>query len=385
MAYEFTHGTGTPEDPYQVWTAEDLAGVNDHLDAHFVQKADIDLASWGYWETLGSWGTYFTGTYDGEGHTIQNLTCTGKDSDTEEKYEHYTGLFEYMDGATVENLVMRNFVLEDSGGFSGCLSGWADDCTVRNIRVFNSSYSGEANCVGGLLGGVFNITMENVYVECDITYEETGWTTGTYIGGIFGELFLDNGSPEDTVEQVYYKGTINLNSGPGSHSGGFAGQVNAGSSDVVSIEQVGVDVTIASPEGAGNFLIGGFSGCFYGNVRLENCYVRGQIDPGDASGADHVGGFIGDFSPVGDPVPGIVHHCYAAVEMLNGDANNGPFIGSLWEDQYLAISEDCYFDSEVSGYAEDASLAQPKTTAEMKNPATYDGWDFETIWAIDTE
>ena len=99
MAYVFTHGTGTEADPYQVWTAEDLDGVRDYLDAHFIQMADIDLSGYENWEPIGTYiygqNLHFNGTYDGNGHTISNLII---------KRENYTGLFGHTYNAIIKNL-----------------------------------------------------------------------------------------------------------------------------------------------------------------------------------------------------------------------------------------------------------------------------------------
>ena len=61
MAYIFTHGSGTAEDPYQVETADDLNGVRDYLSAHFIQMADIDLSEIDNWVGIST----FSGTYNG--------------------------------------------------------------------------------------------------------------------------------------------------------------------------------------------------------------------------------------------------------------------------------------------------------------------------------
>ncbi len=42
-AYGFAGGDGSPENPYQVETAEHLDMVREHLDAHFIQVADMNL------------------------------------------------------------------------------------------------------------------------------------------------------------------------------------------------------------------------------------------------------------------------------------------------------------------------------------------------------
>ncbi len=42
IASGFAGGDGGAANPYQVATAEHLDAVRDHLDAHFIQNADID-------------------------------------------------------------------------------------------------------------------------------------------------------------------------------------------------------------------------------------------------------------------------------------------------------------------------------------------------------
>lgn len=76
-------GSGTPEEPFQVATAEQLDSVRKHLDKHFIQTDPIDLGPYietNYsadgWLPIGANvdGQRFVGTYDGGGKTISGLT-----------------------------------------------------------------------------------------------------------------------------------------------------------------------------------------------------------------------------------------------------------------------------------------------------------------------
>lgn len=71
-------GTGEPNDPYLIYTAEHLnalgAEPNDH-DKHFKLMAEIDLSGYTY---DGAVITSFTGVLDGNGHVISHLTAFGR-------------------------------------------------------------------------------------------------------------------------------------------------------------------------------------------------------------------------------------------------------------------------------------------------------------------
>jgi len=81
-------GDGSSENPFQIATAEHLAtlaeevnGGNNYTKMHFVQTADIDLASYGEnWNDGKGWipighsnDARFLGNFDGAGYKISNL------------------------------------------------------------------------------------------------------------------------------------------------------------------------------------------------------------------------------------------------------------------------------------------------------------------------
>ncbi len=107
---KFGGGTGTPDDPYLIYTAEQLNEIGadvQNLNKHFKLMKDIDLG--GYtgidFNTIGtSFGNFFSGVFDGSGRRIHNFTYTSGDRD-------YIGLFGFVRG---ENALIKNLGLINS-------------------------------------------------------------------------------------------------------------------------------------------------------------------------------------------------------------------------------------------------------------------------------
>ena len=87
---QYAGGSGTPEDPYQIATAQDLLELGDEpndYDKHFILTADIDLSEYAFNQAVIAWdtepnteyfqGTEFSGSFDGKGYAISNLRVTG--------------------------------------------------------------------------------------------------------------------------------------------------------------------------------------------------------------------------------------------------------------------------------------------------------------------
>ena len=101
---QYSGGSGTETDPWQIADANDLlylaAHPNDY-NSHFILTADINLAGYDFNTAVialdtntssGYQGTEFTGTFDGNDHLICNLTI-----DTNGAGNDYLGLFGWAD------------------------------------------------------------------------------------------------------------------------------------------------------------------------------------------------------------------------------------------------------------------------------------------------
>ncbi|MDR3321544.1 MAG: hypothetical protein LBS93_03775, partial [Synergistaceae bacterium] len=136
IAKDFASGDGSEGSPYEIDSAEALAlmarQVNGrkNADKHFRLTKDIDLAG-KYWDPIGSYYySPFSGTFDGEGHMISNMT-TIHQWRTEETREtrsrvfnrmSHCGLFAVIKGGTVKNVSLVGINVlgyEFLGGLAG--------------------------------------------------------------------------------------------------------------------------------------------------------------------------------------------------------------------------------------------------------------------------
>ena len=139
-----------------------LRSTNVHL------LCDIDLG--GYYFSITRSNIYgIQATFDGHGHTIRNGYAL-KSSYTQ---GYYQGLFKALKGGYIKDLVVRNYhVIGDGAGidsdtYAGIICGlaspdWYTDentntrvykgCKFEGIRVIDCTITGEATCVGGIIG-----------------------------------------------------------------------------------------------------------------------------------------------------------------------------------------------------------------------------------------
>lgn len=156
---------------------------------NYVLSADLDFTgyTWVYVNTS------FKGTFDGQDHSIKNLSMTGLTG--------YAGLFPRANGATITNLVLDNITIETTAR-AGLLVGRIENnpATIENIVVKNSNVSGgDSNGVGGLVGqiskssNIFNVAIINTNVTNNVV--NVGGLVGRIDGGalvIADDIFISN-------------------------------------------------------------------------------------------------------------------------------------------------------------------------------------------------
>lgn len=371
-ANDFAGGNGTEEDPYLVATAEHLDNVRKHLDAHFKQIADIDLSEFAEgegWVPIGflnPWGRSegFTGSYDGNGFRISNLTI--------EKPDFWAiGMFGYLEG----NAILKNITLENvnvagwmvSGGLVG-LNGSSDD-EEQNPSIENCSVNGKvvvsdtSGVVGGLVGGLVGGNYGQIN-GCLFTGKVEGErTTGGLVGVNENGNITDSFAEADVSGERTVGGLVGVNE-EGIVSGSyFSGKVKSGirAGGLVGVNNGDISSSFAQGEVTAERLAGGLAGRNSGSI--EDCYARGNI-----SGDDRAGGLIALNM-------GNISNSYAACH-IKGEEHVGGIVG-----QNEGAVEDSYYDKDVAGLED--GPGKPKSTEEMMRRETFENWDFEEIWAID--
>lgn len=150
-------------DAIKIYTAQDLNNVRNSPSGSYVLMNDIDLADYnsGQWEPIcnynitTNYSISFTGTFDGQGHVIENLQISGGDY-------RYSGLFGYIKNATVKNLGLKDTEMDISSfGSAGALCGYADDSKIDNC--YNTGDIISSSSTGGILGHSDGSSISNCY------------------------------------------------------------------------------------------------------------------------------------------------------------------------------------------------------------------------------
>jgi len=344
-------GSGTEGDPYQIRDANDLNALGadpNYYSAHFKLISDVNLSGFTYTTaviapartaTYPFDGTPFTGVFDGNDYVIANL-----DIDTAGASNYFLGLFgEIASGATIENLGIVNASITGgtSSNYISGLAGWNDYATIRQC------YSTVTLTGRQYLGGLVGINYRGDVTDC---YSSGSVSGDSDVGGLVG--VNNNG----TISKCYSSGAV-----------------------------------------FGSFSVGGLVGKNTQSGSISRCYSTGPV-----SGSSSVGGLVGQSSSdIMDPAT--VSQCYSTGAVF-GNSTVGGLVGYIYE---TTISQ-CYSTGAVSGetsvgglvgyrmsggagqsYWDEWTSGQTssmggtgKTTFEMKQQATYTGWDFVDTWYI---
>jgi len=351
-------GDGSESSPYEIATFENLywLSINDgEWTKYFIQTADIN-ASESYTlnkglNTIGDDGDDFTGSYDGQGFTIDSLYIE-RNSGTDKAYQ-YIALFGRTNGATFANINLTNV---DISGYKyvGSLVGYDYvGSTITNCSISNATVEGIYNdAPQSYVGGLVAYARETVITNCSgskITVKGAD-----YVGGFVGYSY------KAPLSNCY---VLDVNViGDDDYIGGLVGYIRYSAATIDNCYSTG-SVT-------GNASIGGLVGYDNACGGISNSYSSAYVyGDGDASEAA-IGGLIGQ-------TKGTITNCYSVGKVSTVGTEVGPFIG--WNNGATVTS--CYYNSESAGISDNAT-GTAKTTAELKQQATFTDWDFTNIWEI---
>ncbi|WP_321348696.1 MBG domain-containing protein [Halopseudomonas oceani] len=336
-----------------------LQAMNSDLAANYAVGSNIDLGSISNWQPVGG-SDRFTGTFNGLGHTLSNLTIDRSSTD-------FVGLF----GATASASVVRDIGLvggsvsgrDHVGGLVGVNSG------IISNAYATGSVEGYAR-IGGLVGFNQSGTISNVYATGSVK-------GGDRVGGLAGD------NEAGTITNAYATGSVESTR----LVGGLVGINEAG--------------TISSAYATGSvkgssFIVGGLVGVNKGTI--SNAYATGSVE-----GTSSVGGLVG-FNESGtisnayatgsvkgsDDIGGLAGYNYLATisnayatGSVKGSGNVGGLVGSNKDGGTVTNS---YWNTETSGQASavgdgSGDGTTSLTTAQMFDAANFTGFDFAGTWA----
>ena len=370
----FDGGSGTPEDPYIISTAEQLNAVRDNPSASYKLVKDIDLTDYldskndtkGWKAVGGDSDSYtFSGDFDGSGHKISGLWIDRPNED-------FVGLFGKFNGNEIKNLSIE---LSPKGiignNYVGGLVGVSNGKIVSGCSVTGGPLVGEeliGKLVGENTGIISHCYTSGESITSNSTVTDYSLSVSTGSGGVVGK---NTGS---LIENCF--STCDVIKKHGVSSGGCVGW-NGNFGEIrrcYAIGNIYGGATGINDNGVGNQL-GGFIG-HNDRATVKDCYAAGS-SYGMGGGA---GGFAGNSINYHYSQINTSYACCKEVD------SSQAFIGY---NRAASIVSKCYYDKDkgikkdCGGRASNSTLeAYGKTTEEMKKKETYEGWDFDTVWDI---
>lgn len=260
-AWEGADDITAPEkvgDVYQITSGSELAWLAQEVNAgrgasyNAVLCNNIDLGNEN-WTPIGKTSSYpYKGTFDGQGHTIQNLLISGDAS-------RNCGLFGYVDSGTIENLTVQGKIeLTGNGdssygaaGIVGQLYGMAG--SIRNCRNDATIHGGQN--VGGIVGYVNGGYSSAVKAITNCVNTGKISSSSNNAGGIVGYI-----SGQVTVDSCYNRGTI---TGGGWRAGGITAYLNSNYATIKNCYTTGSVSGSDSNPVVGKKGSGTISNCYY--------------------------------------------------------------------------------------------------------------------------
>lgn len=246
-----------------ITSADDLKAMENNPSGSYYLANDIEVPA--NLSLFTDSRTPFTGTLDGNGHTIKGYTYTAASDDL-----MHAALFCRTKNASFKNLNLTDVHISvKSGGNFAALAAYGQGTTFENITVSGKlSASGIINTLGAIVGSLNDGSITNCTNKADITV--TG-AAGAAAAGVAGT------AANTTVKNCTNSGAISI-SGPidGGRSYRAAGVTNA-AGKVISCKNTGaVSVTTrGSVEGAVSLSAAGVVGT--SSKQITSCTNTGKI------------------------------------------------------------------------------------------------------------
>lgn len=387
-----------------VTSAADLNQVRDNQHWHYLQQNDIDLNGFSSdpgsgsnpdpgWQPIGSNTQPFIGSYNGGGHTIENLTINRPG-------QEYIGLFARTASTTTLNDINLANVSIIGDRYVGGLVGY-------NLRgqITNTTVSGDLEAIRTYAGGLAGLNHDGSIINGQAGVNITGTSI---IGGISNNYGVNSkiikshatgtisgtketgglaGRNSGTIECSSFSGIVEATAATDTRAGGLVGYNYSSASICCSFAEAtvsapgGIEVgglvgendnssvlfSYASAIVTGKDNVGGLVGFNTGsNAQVTNSYSLGAV-----SGSDRIGGLIGLNTAA-------INSCYSAAN-VTGDTAVGGLIG-LSGGPGASVLNSFYSNSQPQN-----AFGSAVSDEALKTEATYSGagWNIATLSNLD--
>ena len=322
--------SGSANNPTIISSCTDLQNVSTgNYAGTYELGADIDCTGVDFQPIqFGPFG--FQGVFNGQGHSISNLTINQDGQNV--------GLFSFLDGGIIENVSILSGSVTGTS-YVGGLVGIAYDSIIQNVTsTIPVSGAGYAESIGGIVGATYfddgqSYDWSHLIASSTVAgYNVTGGLAGTIDINYPGTAFhLDTATSTSvltsTVDEI-------------NQSGGMIGILSAdnifGATSTVQITNSYSLITVSSTYG---FLVGGFVGDVRANesgpygegpteITISSSTAQGIMN--SASYSYGWGGFVGAAETGGSSDSSITLSHDSATTNVNGVYSVGGFAGVGW-------------------------------------------------------
>lgn len=428
-------GDGTEASPYRISKPRHLKNVGMFLSAHYIQTADIDLSGidfepicTGLNNETSIYEGDFTGTFDGDGKSIRNMSINKTNSTN-------CGMFARIgQGGTVRNVTLDNPSVTGKvkvGGIAGETLGDIEYCTVKAGSGSKIEGSGELQNFA-YLGGITGQQLDGKISHCNNEGVKIEGKSGG-LGGIIGKTHAmvtatvtEYTSP--VVEYCFNSGEVH--SDIKTPLGGIIGDTSGGNPTGETIERY-ISVKHCHNSGyihgtQGNNQVGGIIGRTTFETVVYGCSNSGVIEAQGAAGGivgrmggnlkykeisnclntgkivsllknNNTNGTAGGIIASGPAAPVLPHitvkNCINIGETVVNHTlllNSGICVNILQNQNVKFDVTDCFAldkDNVRQLSSLDNFILDPKgykniSEEAMKSQVTFEGWDFTDVWEL---
>lgn len=340
--------------------------------------------------------SYFAGYFNGTANTIQVSNggifaedFNGTASDIQASgfrtviYDYDDYYYEYRRPSRFADDfygTVKNVKATDSGCFAGYFNGTAETVEVTDCGYFTYSFHGTASDI--------QVSGFRIYTYDDGDYEyHRSYFAEDFYGTADNVKVIDGGALAEVLSGASVE-NVEINKGI------FAWGVNRSYvNNVVAhdapcfiswadnsvLERISVDGNIDLNDEFYSGWEDNFGGCICSssNCIIRNVAVNVNITGGETNTyVEAVGGIIG-YDEDGETR---IINSFSAGKISSDMSYVGGIVGYFYEDEGTISIENCYFDSSIAptnGYGTGVS------SEELKKQATFENWDFDSVWTID--
>ena len=376
-------GSGTESDPYLITKASQLAGLSENVKSNinylgyfFKLTCNIDLNNLS-WTSLGrrpydyeynTSSRYFCATFDGDGHTIFNISIS----------DLFFG--------SIKSGAVKNLFIEYT----------PDETVDKGHKTYKYGFP-------GVIGDVYSGTIDNVHVTaygCTIMCTDYGSSANTYHSGfcrVEEIVTLNNCSVRGLTLNAYGTSSTSYSNNTCELYGFVAQAYNYLGNSGLTITKCYNDTTIIATDTYCTTLhvagfIGGRVGTYNAIVNVSDCFAEPTIicKPSSTVGSANLFGIVNNtsrYTYTNNLVQGSFTGGYVYGSVRNVSLANATYaIVNMNIESTLSTNGSVVFNTEKVTSVSSSNVGSGVSSEQMKLASTYAGWtDFDEHWIIDSK